>query len=265
MTDYDQYTRARVADGGSKQGSHGEFRRARVELDGRYGQDWEAELQLGQATRAADYLSIKELSVSYLGFQSWVIGFGREKIVTGMANVSSSRHLSLVERPLLSEGTGLGRGEGIWLQSNDKHYSVKTGFYDTSDWNDEVQNTVARVTYTPYLAKTKLIHLGLNGAYRQWKKGRYGVDTDLEVSALELRDASPSLAADRIKQLGLELAGQYKGARFQAEYAQQLIDAKDEVGSQNVQHRFMYLELSWMPFNQYRRYRRGVFRQIRGQ
>lgn len=265
MIDHDEFTESKdSADQEELSHSKTDFRRVRLEAEFEYGPDWEGELQIGQETSDGDYYSVKELSTNYLGFDHIEVGFGREKIPFGMENTSSSRHLALIERSSASDAVRLGRGEGIWIYSGNKRYSLKAGYYNNSDWNDEVQNSIMRLTYAPYYKKDQQLHVGLSYSSRQWKDGNYRLTSNLEVSGADDRDVTASIDANKLQQAGLEFAAQSHGVIFQSEFSIQDIDINPGASTKGSQFHFIYFQLSWLPFDHYRRYRKGVFRQVKG-
>ncbi len=223
-------------------------------------QHWTGEVQV----RLEETPEIQDLNLTYSGLGGVALSVGRMKIPSGLEADVSSRHLVLIERSIATEQTALGRGNGIALAHDAKDFGFKVGVFDTSDWNDQVQESVLRLYTSPINRKRQQLHLGLHVAVRDWKKGRYRLRSQREVEALDDVRLTAALNPKKIHHAGIELAYQHAGWLAQLEYTQQDIQVFPNANQTNVQYQFVYYQVSWLPFGHYRRYRDGVFKRVSG-
>ena len=258
MLDTDEY-RQTLSDATEVDESESEIRRLRSELSFSI-LNWEGEVQF----QFEDDADVQDANLTYKGFDGLDLKIGRMKIPTGMENDLSSRHLTLIERSVASEQTSLGRGNGLLLESGSKQYGWKLGFFDNSDWNDEVQDTALRVYWSPINKKKRQLHLGFHGSVRDWKNGGYRLRSNGELNTTDSEVVSPSLHPKKIHQNGIELAYQQWGVIAQLEYTHQDIQVQPSINESNTEYQFLQYQIAWLPFGQHRRYREGLFKRVSG-
>lgn len=258
MLDSDRYTET-DRNGVEASESNDELRRLR--LSWQFSMlNWEGELE----AKGENEADIQDANITYKGFEEFELALGRMKIPSGIENDVSSRHLPLIERSLASEQISLGRGNGVLLSSDSKRLGWKLGFFDNSDWNDEVQDSVLRVFYSPVNKKKQQIHIGYHGVIRNWKNGNYRLRTEGEINSRERSVVSPLLHPEKVYQNGIELAVQKWGVVAQLEYTHQAIKVQPLADEQDSEYQFLQYQLSWLPFGHHRRYRQGVFKKVSG-
>ena len=262
MLDYDENT-TKVE---SEQDTDGEaeVRRGRLGINAKYRAHWRAELQLGFEELDDDYPEVKELRLTYKGLGEIDMSLGLMKVPFGLENGVSSRHLPFMERSMASASTSLGRAKGIKLEWLEKKWGFYTGYFDNSDWNDEIQDSVFRAYYTPHNKKKKQVHFGYSLAYRDWKKGNDRLSTRIGTNTAEPIRLDNTLPMELRYQNGIEIAVQGYGVLFQTEYVHQSNQTVNSDVTANTDYQFIYYQLAYFPFGGYRRYRDGYFKRVKG-
>jgi phosphate-selective porin OprO/OprP len=150
--------------------TEGAFRRARLGMQGRLWKHWIWKLEYDFANGAAD------LKDGYVGYEDkysgggWNIKVGQHHIPFGLATLSSSKYLTLLERPLLADDvlqparhlglSGFVNGGEKWTFQAGV-FGANEGGGGTDPETFEELSFAARATINPYIRdKTHLAHLG---------------------------------------------------------------------------------------------------------
>ena len=155
--------------------TEGAFRRARLGMQGKMWGKWIWKLEYDFSSGSAD------MKDGYVGYEQayangkWNIKAGQHHIPFGVATMSSSKYLTLLERPLLADGelqparnlglSGFIHGGDVW--------TLQAGIYGASEGTPadpstfEEVNIAARGTWNPYLKDpVHLLHVGGSVWYR---------------------------------------------------------------------------------------------------
>jgi len=150
--------------------TEGAFRRMRLGMQGKLWQHWIWKLEYDFSAESEN--ALKDGYVGYEDVYSkggWNVKIGQHHIPFGLATMSSSKYLTLLERPLMADGelqpsrqlgiSGFVNGGEMW--------NFQAGVFGAdedpvSDPNTfEELNIAARATFNPYIKdKTHLLHLG---------------------------------------------------------------------------------------------------------
>lgn len=252
-----------------------EFRRARINFTGTFFKDWKFKTQ---ADFADNNLVMKDLFIEYTGMDFMNVTLGQQKQNFSRELLESSNDLMFTERSLmnvLSENV-VDRAIGLNLQSKAKKgYTAALGIYGnnitparkTLNAADEGWSISGRGTFAPIEEKTKVVHLGVAGNYRQADQNgdlyksatyKYAYETD-HMSNLDLINKSVSNVKN-IKMLGLEAAGLYGPFSVGAEYTRQWVDRKN--GDSNLEVDGWYADAAWTITGESRKYKQGKFHKV---
>ncbi len=155
--------------------TEGAFRRARLGMQGKMWGKWIWKLEYDFSSGSAD------MKDGYVGYEQayangkWNIKAGQHHIPFGIATMSSSKYLTLLERPLLADGelqparnlglSGFIHGGEVWTL-NAGVYGASEGTPADPNTFEEV-NIAARGTWNPYLKDpVHLLHVGGSIWYR---------------------------------------------------------------------------------------------------
>ena len=137
-----------------------EFRTARIGVEGQY----KKLKYVGEIDFAGGKTTYKDFNVTYKG--PVAIKVGQMKTTNSMEEQTSSRHISFIERGMVTDAFGLDRRVGIAVSKSGKNYSASAGVFGNSinGYQDSAKasNTVwsARGTYAPIMEKDRVLHVG---------------------------------------------------------------------------------------------------------
>ncbi len=136
-----------------------EFRTARVGVEGQY----KKFKYVGEIDFAGGKTTYKDVNITYKG--PIAIKVGQMKTSNSMEEQTSSRHISFIERGMVTDALGLDRRLGVILSKSGKNYSASAGVFGNSingAQNGAPTNTVwsARTTYAPIMDKNRIVHFG---------------------------------------------------------------------------------------------------------
>lgn len=222
-----------------------EIRRARIRVAGTFFKDWNF---VGDYDFADNNVAVKDLFLSYKGFDIGTITVGQQKQSFSHEVWASSNDMMFTERSSMSALTFpvIDRAIGLRFDTHGKNWSAAVGgFGDTINANsnksnaDEGWGIAGRATYNPYLRKNKLIHLGVAGAYRQpndngdiMDKTDKGLEFSYEtthMSNLKLVDAGIE-NIDHVALFGAEAAGMWGPFSVESEYTRAWVQRNEASG-----------------------------------
>lgn len=250
-----------------------EIRRGRLAFEGTFFKDWNFRSQIDFADNG---VSVKDMKLSYSGFQFMKTTFGQQKQAFSRELQESSNDLMFIERSLMNvlNAPIVDRAVGINLASHGKKWTGQIGAYGESvtpnkTSMDEGWGVSSRVTYTPIAEKTKFIHLGIAGNFRepsdsgQISGSTNGVSYSYEtthMSDLFPIDSGRITNINNIKMLGIEANGIYGPFSVGGEYTHSWIDRN--LGMKSLGFHGWYGEASWTITGESRKYRQGTFRRL---
>ena len=250
-----------------------EFRRARIRLDGTFYKDWNFKSQIDFADNS---VAVKDMFLQYTGLGFMSFTGGQQKQNFSQELLESSNDLMFTERSLMNvlNAPVVDRAIGLNLQSSAKKgYTAALGFYgDTISPNKTLGNSYegwginGRATYAPIEEKTKVVHLGIAGNYRQPNASNkitdkslvYEYETD-HMSNLFLIE-TPVNKVNNISMLGLEASGLYGPYSINSEYTHQWVSRKGD--NDNLSFDGWYVDAAWTITGESRKYKHGKFHRL---
>lgn len=224
MIDYDLYDGIYNFGNDGDDGSEGEFRRTRLELEGTVGEDWLYVFVID----IDDQDSEASVNDGWIGYTGWgpTLSVGKFKEPFSLERLTSSKWITFDERSLLQDAIFAGQPDfaGIMLSGYNAGISWAGGVFDDGDEDGAGEDSYAltgRVAGAPTFGENHFLHLGAAVSDRNVDDdtGSYGVDSDLSVHTLSdtpvLFDGTP---VDDLMQYGLEAAYVLGPFSVQGEY-----------------------------------------------
>ncbi|OAI20900.1 porin [Methylomonas lenta] len=250
-----------------------EIRRARMEMLGTFYQDWDFKSQFDFADNK---VAVKDLFVQYSGLKDLEITAGQQKQAFSRELQESSNDMLFMERSLmnaLNEPT-VDRAIGLDVGSFQKDWTAQVGVFgdtvtpnNTNNIGQEGWAISSRATYAPINEKTKVIHLGVAGNYRDPSANGEVNGHNLQLrsetthmSNLYLIDTGAISNVSSIKMAGLEATGLYGPFTVGGEYTHMWLDREN--GSQNAEFDGWYTEAAWTITGESRKYKKGKFYKV---
>ena len=250
-----------------------EVRRARIDFTGTFYKDWNFKTQIDFADNA---VAVKDLFVQYTGLDFMSVTGGQQKQNFSQELLESSNDLMFTERSLMNvlNAPVVDRAIGLNFQSSAKQgYTAALGFYgDTISANknngnaDEGWSINGRATYAPIEEKTKVVHLGIAGNYRQPNANDQVMDKSLvyeyetdHMSNLFLLE-TPVNKVNNISMLGLEAKGLFGPFSGGAEYTHTWLSREGDSNSLNFDG--WYVDAAWSITGESRKYKQGKFYKL---
>ncbi len=265
MWDFDRYDGLhRRTEDDSDWISQSELRRVRLKLEGHVGDNWHAKLQF-DFKDSLGTVEVDDALVVYSGWNMADIKIGQTKEPFGLENLTSSRHTTFIERSMATRAFAPGRQPGLGLSGRiKKRLTWSLGVYETtrSDTDGETYATTARITYTPWVQDSSVIHLGIAGSTRDLGGAGYRIDETAEVhTAREFVD-SAEIQAEALALIGLEFALVLGPFSFQTEYIQANVNA--DMGDDATYHGY-YVQTSYFVTGEARpyKYKKGAFGKVK--
>jgi len=250
-----------------------DVRRARMRMEGVFGKDW---LFRTEADFAQDKVAMKDVYIQYLGSKLATITIGQQKQNFSRELQESSNDMMFTERSLmnmLNDGT-VDRAIGLNAEHYGKNYVAKFGVYGNAltppatAGTDEGWGASTRLTYAPIMEKTKLVHLGIAGNYRQ-------VDDNGELAkskVLSLTNKTTNFSGydplntkvtnvNDIAMLGLEGGAIYGPFSMGGEYTHSWIDRKGANESLSLDG--WYVDAGYTITGESRTYKNGNFTYLK--
>ncbi|PHR59889.1 MAG: hypothetical protein COA47_08890 [Robiginitomaculum sp.] len=136
-----------------------EFRAARIGIQGQYG----AFKYVGELDFAGGKTTFKDVNIAWNG--PVMIKVGQMKTTNSMEEQTSSRHISFLERGMITDAFGLDRRLGAVVSKTGSNYGLSAGLFGNSingEQDGKPGNTVwsARGTFAPINQTGKILHMG---------------------------------------------------------------------------------------------------------
>ena len=209
----------------------GSINEARLALNFTYSKDWISQIDVSFYGNATE---MKDIWIGYTGFKDSLIRVGHFKGPYGLENLISSRYISFMERPMVSQAFKPGRNIGFAYSRWGKHWQGTVNVFNQGAGDvDETGEDMgygygARFSVAPILTETSVLHFGISGVVKT-PKAASGNTFSLKASNEGTQDLAKILTTGKIKYvdknqvLGLEAAATRGPFYVEAEYA------KDEV------------------------------------
>lgn len=223
-----------------------EFRAARLGIEGKA---WKKVKYIIEADFADNEVDVKD---AYLRYQGQVADFtvGHFKTANSLEEITSSRHITFLERSTLTDAFGFDRQLGIEVSFGNDNSKFSAGVFQGGNGvgnDDEGLTIAARGHYTFDLNDTGFIHTGASFRHR---------DVGDDQSSLRYRVRPPAHLSDRFINTGrisdsdtfygAELAGVFGPFHVAAEYGVQEANlSAPAAGQSDPSFHGYYLEAGW--------------------
>jgi phosphate-selective porin OprO/OprP len=250
-----------------------DVRRARMRMEGVFGQDW---LFRTEADFAAEKVAMKDVYIQYLGSKWATITVGQQKQNFSRELQESSNDMMFTERSLMNmlNDPLVDRAIGLNAEHFGSNYVAKFGLFGnsitppTATGSDEGWAGSSRLTWAPIMEKTKLVHLGVAGNYRQ-------VDDNGEIAkakSFALTNKTTNFSGfdpintkvtnvNDIGMLGLEGGAIYGPFSMGAEYTRSWVDRKN--GDKDLTFDGWYVDAGYTITGESRTYKNGNFTYLK--
>lgn len=244
-----------------------EIRRGRIALSGTLYKDFD---YIIETDFGGNGTSVKDLFLTYNGFEPLEITAGHQKHAMSMEVQESSNDIMFTERSLVSGLTlpYFDRAIGLNLKSSGKNWSAQGGVYGegmsgSGNNVDEGGGWAARATFAPVNTGTSVVHLGANIGQRRTNddnSGTFRVETT-NMSSFYLSEATVG-DLDKVAVGVLEAAAMYGPWSIQGEYAR--AKAHRDVGS-DADFDAFYVQMGWTLTGESRTYKGsdGEFKRLK--
>ena len=266
MADY-----AWIDDDRDLDGNGSEFRRARLYVSGKVFNDWVYKLQTDFAGNGVE---LKDAYIGYTGFDNANITLGHHKMPFGLAELTSSKYTTMMERSVVSDlfvpsrqnGVSVATGGDTWSLTGAVHMQ---GIDNENDEKDEDYGYGLRAHIAPWVDGTDAIHLGAAYHHQEYEKDglvnggygeqEFGVRPEIHMVDHKLYEGTLTGVEDK-DTYGLEAAAVFGPVSLQAEYM------TADIGTQSRDADFSgwYVMGSWFLTGESRNYvaSEGVFDRV---
>jgi phosphate-selective porin OprO/OprP len=244
-------------------GNGTEFRRARLFVKGTMYDVWQYK---GQYDFAGNETTMKDAYIRYAGFP-FKITVGQFKQPFGLEELTSSKYITFMERALPTEAFATSRRIGLGTNYAADDWTLAASVYgreegdDTQGDGDEGYGLGARLTWAPWNEKTRLLHLGIAGAYENPNDNamRFRARPEWHQANTRLVDTGGIPDPDEFTRYGLEAATVFGPFSLQGEYIgvsaeSETVDDADFDG--------WYVYGSWFLTGESRNYKKGAFSRV---
>lgn len=210
-------------------------------------------------------VKFKDVFLEFHTRKWWLKGikFGQFKQPLRFEALTSSNHITFIERSYISELTGI-RGTGIMLRGDKKRWGYQFAAMFNSGKNYDFKGTfqdlnyILRLAFLPALSEdgSNWFFIGVHGAY--WQPPSRIIHWKLrpEVSTLPKVIATPDIIASSLSSGGLELALNRGPLSFQAEGMGFFIQGKDTLNNGiNDNINAFYAQLSYVLTGEHRSFK----------
>ena len=245
------------------------LRRARLGISGKAYEHWAFKLQYDFSSSSSGLdKTVKDAFLSYSGLDPLTITLGHFDEPFSLEALSSSKHVTFIERSLVANAFPPGRNIGLQGHAYlADHFTITLGVFDDEDQKGD-WNVTGRFSYSPVHEKTRAVHLGTSFSYRNLggSSASYQLKSGpaTRVSSSSLVDTGELEKIDTVLLNNLEAAGVWGPLAAQAEYFFASPDEKAgqaDVGS----YKGWYAEVSWILTGESRNYswEDGTFGSVR--
>jgi phosphate-selective porin OprO/OprP len=259
MVDYDWYDEDKIE---FSPGNGFELRRARLFAAGTMFNVWDWKAQYDFADNKT---SVKDAWIGYTGFEPARITLGQFKQPFSLEELTSSKYITFMERSLPTDAFATGRRLGLGAGKYADHYTWAASVYGQEVGDDSSGNSPygigARVTWAPWAEKTKVLHLGLSGAWENPEDEGVSYSTRPESHRTDTKFANTGGIPDpdNFTKYGAEAATVLGPFSAQGEYywvSQESNDISD------TDYNGWYVFGSWFLTGESRNYKKGVFSRV---
>ena len=240
-------------------------RKAWIELDGTFFQDWGYELDL--AFEEENEIDIKDAALTYKGFWPSEVIVGHFKEPFSLEEQTSANDITFMERALVNELVPQ-RSIGVGFRRHGANWNVAAGLFG-EDWNDdpgkerdEGWGTTARAVLAPVLTERRLLHLGAGASYRvpdEKEEVDFKTEPESSVTQLDYLDTDDIDDVQEMNTYGLEAAATLGPVTLQSEYVE--LEVFRNNGEEDLRFAGWYVSGGWILTGEHREYDidRGAF------
>lgn len=244
------------------------LRRARIGLSGTADENWSYQSEVDFAENGVDF---KDVYLRYTGLASGAVTIGHFKVPFGMDELTSSNHITFIERSLptsfaQSRRVGLGfsnSGDSWGFSSMLFGQGIGTNNDRVDESADEGFGLGARYYSTPIRTDNNILHLGVaftteDTPHSENETARFRARPESRVSGIRLVDTGTITDVDRINRFGLEAGFQAGPVTFQGEYLS--VNTDRSSGFDSYDFDGYYAQASYVIGGSKKAYRGGAFR-----
>lgn len=257
------------------------IRRARFAVKTQLNKNWYAEVDMDMAN---GIFELKDAILRFDGIRNTEIQVGNFKEFFSIQRNNTSRYLQFMERPMSAQALAPSRHIGANIKWNKNWMWLSGGvFFQTIDGSEtrgyvednnkdygrnEGMSYTAKAVFMPgWNSKDWGLHLGLAGSYRQpktdvatsdYEKSRFSCRNSTSINRKKYLDTSTIPNVDFDLLYTAELAGYYKGLRFEAAYIGNdthiMKDAPANVDTRTKHFWGWYAQAGYLLFGGHQRY-----------
>ncbi|MCC5451055.1 OprO/OprP family phosphate-selective porin [Rheinheimera sp. UJ51] len=248
MLDYDNYA-ANFLEKATTGDADAELRRFRLKAESDLNRHWQAKLSI----ELSDGLSIKDAWLNYSGWQFADMTFGLQKEPFGLAQLTSSSNLLLIERSVVSEALSPSRAHGVKLSNTFGNLNWQLGYF-IHDQDEQERAITGRISWAAYATDDSLLHVGSSFSQRDYQGSLFRINETLQVHSADSLIEGTAFNANNAWLTALDMLWQHKGFMLLAEWQQTDINS---TFAQQYQYSGGYFEMSYLLSGQNRKYKNG--------
>ena len=223
------------------------IRRARFAVKGQVDENWYGEFDMDLANGLVE---LKDAIVRYTGLPNWEIQVGNFKENFSIQRNTTSRYLQFMERPMVCSALAPSRHFGFNVKYAKDWFWGSAGIFGpeiagAEEWQYIADNNkdfgynagmslTGKVVFRPlYKKENSSLHIGFAGSYRTPKASaeKYGTyrasaRNSTSINRKKYLDTNDLAGYDHNLLWTVELAGHYKGLRYEAAYIQDNVKFK---------------------------------------
>ena len=223
------------------------IRRARFAVKGQVDENWYGEFDMDLANGLVE---LKDAIVRYTGLPNWEIQIGNFKENFSIQRNTTSRYLQFMERPMVCSALAPSRHFGFNVKYAKDWFWGSAGIFGpelagSEEWGYIADNNkdfgynagmslTGKMVFRPlYKKENASLHIGVAGSYRTPKASaeKYGTyrasaRNSTSINRKKYLDTSDLAGYDHNLLWTVELAGHYKGLRYEAAYMQDNVKFK---------------------------------------
>lgn len=240
-----------------------EFRRARLFVKGKMYDVWSYKAQYDFAGNGTD------MKDAYIGYNGWDFGklkIGQFKQPFSLEELTSSKYITFMERSLLN-AFATGRRIGLGLSDANKTWTWAASVYGREEGDDtdgdEGYGAGARITWSPWNEKGKVLHLGGAAAWEEPNDNdvRFRARPESHQTGTRLVSTGRIPEPDAFTKYGVEAAGVFGPFSLQGEYIAVAADS-EQPGYEDPDLSGWYAYGSWFMTGESRKYKKGAFGRV---
>lgn len=258
------------------------LRRVRFAMKAQLTKDWYGEVDMDMADGTFE---LKDAIIEYDGLKNWEFKMGNFKEEFSMERTSSSRYLSLIERPMVTQALAPSRHLGVQAAFLTEYFRWSGGmFFQEVAGSEEITNVqdnnkdlgrsqgysfTTKAGWMPHTKdRTKGFYLGAKASYRTPKTTdapgdfggvRFSTRNSTSINRKKYIDTDVIKDVNHFWLYGTEAAAYYKGFKFQSEWIGTHVTAKD--GNYNFGGHYFTLGYMLLGGNQHFNVAEGEFTQ----